>query len=89
MTGVQTCALPISTIISNNIFNNAEYNLQLGDFNKENINIPNNFWGEKTDYYELIHDKKDDEYIGKVEIMPVTEKEIHWNDEMTVKKLRP
>ncbi|MEW6089079.1 MAG: NosD domain-containing protein [bacterium] len=77
-----------SKIFSNNIFNNAEYNLQLGDFHKENVTMSNNYWGKVPDYDKLIHDKNDDENIGKVEIIPLIEEEIHWENEEKVKILR-
>lgn len=77
-----------SDIISNNIFNNAEYDLQLGDFHKEDVKVSNNYWGKKADYDKIIYDKKDDENLGKVEFFPVVDEEIHWKDDTLVKKLR-
>lgn len=77
-----------SKIESNNIFNNAEYDLQLGDFHKEDVNAANNFWGKGTDHDKIIHDKSDDENLGKADFKPVIEEEINWKDDMAVKNLR-
>lgn len=65
-----------SEIVSNNIFSNAEYNLQLGDFHKDDINASGNFWGKGIDYGKFIYDKEDDRNLGKVNFLPVIEEEI-------------
>ncbi|MDD5772281.1 MAG: NosD domain-containing protein [bacterium] len=77
-----------SDIVLNNIFNNAEYNLQLGDFHREDVKVSKNFWGKKADHDKMIHDNKDDNNLGKVEYLPVIEEEIHWKDDTIVKNLR-
>lgn len=65
-----------SEIVSNNIFNNVEYNLQLGDFHREDINAPGNFWGKEIDCGKFIYDKEDDQNLGKVNFLPVVKEEI-------------
>ncbi|MFH1288062.1 MAG: NosD domain-containing protein [bacterium] len=75
-------------IVFNNIFNNKKYNLQLGDFHREDVNAPKNFWGKEIDYDKFIYDKKDDEKLGDVGFLPVAEEKICWGDEDVVRKWR-
>lgn len=77
-----------STIASNNIFNNAEYDLQLGDFHKEDVKVSNNYWGKKIDFDKRIYDKKDDENLGKVEFLPSAEEELRWEGDVIVRNMR-
>lgn len=62
-------------IEKNNIYQNSEYNIALGESQKENINALNNYWGA-TDFKDIekkIYDKSDSEYIGKVVYSPFSD----------------
>jgi nitrous oxidase accessory protein NosD len=52
-------------IRENNIFDNAEYNIWVGDFNRENIQAAGNWWG-KGDPAEKIFDDRREPGIGTV-----------------------
>ncbi len=53
------------TIKNNNIFTNSEYNIRSGDFNDEDINAKENWWGD-GDPADKIFDGRDEPLIGKV-----------------------
>lgn len=61
-----------STIVYNNILNNSQYNLQLDQFSKDNVNATYNWWGT-TDSHEIsqkIRDNKLDFNLPKVSFEP-------------------
>ncbi|MBI5417827.1 right-handed parallel beta-helix repeat-containing protein [Candidatus Poribacteria bacterium] len=64
-----------SKIINNNIYDNKNFNIQLGEFYKEDITIPKNWWGS-TDIeviYKLIYDNNDNPELGKVIVEPIAD----------------
>ena len=60
------------TISFNNIYGNSEYDIKLGDGQKENIDASRNWWGTKEVSYirRKIYDKEREGYIGNVIIEP-------------------
>lgn len=62
-------------IQKNNIYQNSEYNIALGESQKENIDALNNYWGtaDFKDIEKKIYDKSDSEYIGKVVYSPFSD----------------
>ncbi|MDD5773008.1 MAG: right-handed parallel beta-helix repeat-containing protein [bacterium] len=68
------CAEGVKNIFiqNNNIYENSEYNVGLGESQKDNVNAQNNYWGSKNykDIEQKIYDKSDSEYIGKVIYSP-------------------
>lgn len=54
----------------NNIHANERYGLRLGDFNRQDVNAGNNWWGGE-DPAKVIFDRDDESYIGKVYFEPV------------------
>jgi parallel beta-helix repeat protein len=57
------------TIRKNNIFANSEYNIRSGDFNEEDINATENWWGD-GDPAEKIFDGRKEPGIGRVHYEP-------------------
>jgi len=62
----------------NNIQNNFEYNVKLGDAQTEDVNLMNNWWGTKRPaaVRRKIYDKGRDAYIGRAVIKPLLKKEV-------------
>lgn len=58
------------TIQGNNIFANKDYDIWVGDFNREDIQAPGNWWGE-GDPAEKIFDARREPGIGTVHYEPV------------------
>lgn len=57
-------------ITGNNILDNSNYNIRVGDFNDENVNARGNWWGGVAPS-STIFDEKDEPGIGKVLFDPV------------------
>ena len=57
------------TIKRNNLFSNAEYNIRLGDFNDEDVNAPENYWGAGNPA-DTIYDERKEPDIGRVNYEP-------------------
>ncbi len=57
-------------IYRNNLHKNDRYNLRLGDFNKDDVDARNNWWGT-NDPQEKIFDGNQEPYIGFVNFHPV------------------
>lgn len=57
-------------ITGNNIYDNSNYGIRVGDFNNEDVNAKGNWWGG-TDPVSAIFDDNNEPGIGKVLIMPV------------------
>jgi len=59
-------------IAGNNIYDNREYNMKLGERKAIDLNFPNNWWGSTTNekIEELIFDSKQDDTLGKVTFVP-------------------
>ena len=57
---------------SNNIYGNREYNLKVGDGQSMDIDVTNNWWGEKQKerIEEFIFDKKKDSSLGRAVYFP-------------------
>ena len=55
----------------NNIFNNSRFDLQMGEFNSGNINVTNNWWGEKG---PSIFDEAQEPGIGRAVYEPYADK---------------
>ncbi|MBI4651156.1 right-handed parallel beta-helix repeat-containing protein [Candidatus Desantisbacteria bacterium] len=57
-------------IINNNIYNNKNFNLQLGEFYQDDINIDKNWWGtiDISIINKFIYDKEDNSGLGTVKI---------------------
>ncbi|MEW6086987.1 MAG: right-handed parallel beta-helix repeat-containing protein [bacterium] len=57
---------------NNNIYKNSEYNMGLGEPQKDDINAQNNYWGinDFKDIEKKIYDKLDSEYLGRVIYSP-------------------
>jgi hypothetical protein len=67
-----------AVICLNNIYSNTEYDIKLGDMQKEDVNARRNWWGT-TDIARIrnrIYDKSREGYIGRVLIEPVLQKEV-------------
>jgi hypothetical protein len=62
-----------SYIKYNNIYDNTEYNLKLGDGQKNDVDARLNWWGSKDlkVIKAKIFDKKRDKFVGKVTIQPI------------------
>jgi len=62
-----------ATICFNNIYGNHEYDIKLGDGQREDIDASRNWWGTNEVSYirRKIYDKSREDYIGKVIIEPV------------------
>lgn len=58
------------TITGNNIFENSSYNIWVGDFNRDDIQAPDNWWGS-GDPAETIYDARIEPGIGTVLFEPV------------------
>ncbi|HEY5973439.1 MAG TPA: right-handed parallel beta-helix repeat-containing protein [Geobacteraceae bacterium] len=56
-------------ITGNNIFDNAAYNIRLGDFNSEDVRAPGNWWGT-NEPVSTIFDARTEDGIGRVKISP-------------------
>lgn len=54
----------------NNIVNNSMYAIRLGDFNDEDVDARENWWGGKS-VVDMVFDGHREEYIGKVIFEPV------------------
>ncbi len=67
-----------STIKFNNIYGNSEYDMKLGDVQKEDVDATRNWWGTPEVSYirKKIFDKERDEYIGRVLIEPPLAKQV-------------
>jgi len=61
------------TIKRNNLFSNAEYNIRLGDFNDEDVNATENYWGDGNPA-DTIFDERKEPGIGRVIYEPYLEK---------------
>jgi len=59
-------------IYRNNLHNNERYNLRLGDFNKDDVDARNNWWGTDNPQ-EKIFDRRMESYIGQAIFEPVLE----------------
>jgi parallel beta-helix repeat protein len=57
------------TIRRNNLFANSEYNLRLGDFNDEDVDARDNWWGDAAPTDTIFDDRKDPG-IGRVNFEP-------------------
>ena len=57
------------TIKKNNFFANSEYNIRLGDFNDEDVDAKDNWWGKATPS-DTIFDARREPGIGKVNYEP-------------------
>ncbi len=57
------------TIKKNNLFANSEYNIRLGDFNEEDVEARDNWWGEGIPL-ETIYDARREPGIGRVHYEP-------------------
>lgn len=57
------------SITQNNLFNNSNYNVRVGDFNNEDVPAPDNWWGD-GDPLETIFDGRNEPGIGNVLIEP-------------------
>jgi hypothetical protein len=57
------------TIHKNNMHDNERYNLRLGDFNTENVDARQNWWGTHQPL-ETIFDDRREPGIGRVEFDP-------------------
>ncbi len=53
------------TITKNNLFDNGEYNIRIGDFNDEDISARDNWWGD-TNPADTVFDARKEPGIGKV-----------------------
>jgi parallel beta-helix repeat protein len=53
------------TIKRNNLFSNTDYNIRVGDFNAEDVDARDNFWGGASPS-ETIFDERKEPGIGKV-----------------------
>ena len=64
-----------SVIKENNFANNKDYDLRLGDFHTQDIELKNNWWGtiNQREIAVKIWDKADDEAVGKAFIQPATQ----------------
>ena len=62
-------------IYRNNLYNNERYNMRLGDFNKDDVDATNNWWG-KGDPAEKIFDGRMESYIGRVRLEPILDRQI-------------
>jgi parallel beta-helix repeat protein len=60
------------TIKRNNLFSNAEYSIRLGDFNNENVNAIENYWGNGNPA-DTIFDERKEPGIGRVIYKPYLE----------------
>jgi len=72
------------TISGNNIHDNSNYSIRLGDFNTEDLNARGNWWGG-GDPLAAIFDDRAEPGIGKVIIEPVLERKV----EVTVDRIGP
>jgi parallel beta-helix repeat protein len=57
-------------ITSNDIFDNNNYGVRIGDFNNEDVNARGNWWGD-VDPLSVIFDDKDEPGIGRVLLEPI------------------
>ncbi|MDP3113104.1 MAG: right-handed parallel beta-helix repeat-containing protein, partial [Thermodesulfovibrionales bacterium] len=57
------------TIKRNNIFANSDYNLRIGDFNNEDVNARENYWGSGEPGMTIFDDRKEPG-IGRVHFNP-------------------
>ena len=57
------------TILKNNLFDNRDYNIRMGDFNNEDVNARDNWWGA-ADPQTTIYDARVEPGIGTVEYLP-------------------
>jgi parallel beta-helix repeat protein len=57
-------------ITNNNIHNNSDYGIRVGDFNNENVNARGNWWGG-VEPSGVIFDEKNEPGIGAVLVDPV------------------
>jgi len=67
-----------STIKFNNIFGNSEYDMKLGDGQKEDLDATRNWWGTTEMKYirKKIFDHDRDDYIGRVLVEPALSKKV-------------
>ena len=64
-------------INGNTIAANERYNMRLGDFNDEDVNAKDNWWGVPPESVpETIFDGRNESYIGKVIFTPVRERAV-------------
>lgn len=57
------------TITKNDLFANSEYNIRVGDFNDEDVDARNNWWGDAGPA-DTIYDEKNEPGIGAVRYAP-------------------
>jgi hypothetical protein len=62
-------------IYRNNLYDNERYNMRLGDFNKDDVDAANNWWGNK-DPAQKIFDGRQESYIGRVRFEPLLDRHI-------------
>ncbi len=67
-----------SRITKNNIYNNKNFNFQLGEFYSDDISLEENWWGvfDLKEIYNLIYDKNDNPNLGRVLIINPSDKKI-------------
>lgn len=65
-------------IYRNNFSDNDRYHLRLGDFNKEDVDAANNWWGP-DDPQDKIFDGRQESYIGHVKFEPVLPDQLELN----------
>jgi parallel beta-helix repeat protein len=61
------------TITKNNLFANMEYSIRMGDFNDEDVDARDNWWGDAAPA-DAIYDAEKEPGIGKVHFEPYTKK---------------
>jgi parallel beta-helix repeat protein len=66
------------TITKNNLFGNADYNIRVGDFNNEDVDARNNWWGN-IDPKDMIFDERREPEIGYVRYEPFAKKPFSLN----------
>ena len=68
------------TIRNNNIYANTNYNIRVGDFNIEDVNARNNWWGTE-DPAKTIFDGRREPGVGKVIFRPVLLEKLKFGEE--------
>lgn len=64
------------TIKRNNLFSNTDYNIRLGDFNDEDVNAIENYWGDGNPA-DTIFDERKEPGIGRVIYEPYLEEPLN------------
>jgi hypothetical protein len=70
------------SIIGNNIFNNSNYNVRVGDFNNENVPAQGNWWGD-GDPQTTVFDGRTEPGIGNVLFEPFLKEPIRMDTGMS------